>query len=239
LSTRAPLPLVQRERFFYVGMAVVAALIVFAGFSRTYYLKYLFANLPLTPLVHLHGFLFTGWIVLLVSQVTLVAADRTDIHRRLGVAGAVLAGLMIIVGPLTAISAAKQGHAPPGAPPALVFLSIPLFDILVFAILIAAGFYFRRQPQTHKRLMLLATLGILPAAIARLPFAFIRANGPPAFFGVTDLILLSCIAYDSIANRRLHPAFLWGGLLVIISHPLRLVIGGTSAWLAFAEWLTR
>jgi hypothetical protein len=242
LATHGQLLVRRRDRFFYIAMAVVAAALVFAGFARTYYLKGFFGNPPLTPLVHLHGFLFTCWLVLLLSQVTLVAANRTDLHRRLGVAGGVLAGLMVLIGTATAIQAVKRGFVPGNAdapPPPLVFLVIPLFDILVFAILVTAALYYRRRSDIHKRLMIIATIAILPPAIARLHFAFIRANGPLAVFGLADLILLACIFYDVVSHRRLHPAYLWGGLLLIASHPLRLLLGGTGVWLALARWLTR
>jgi hypothetical protein len=75
--------------------------------------------------------------------------------------------------------------------------------------------------------------------LSRLPLALIQNNGPLIFFGVNDLLLLACIAYDTLVHRRLHPAYLWAGLLLIVSHPVRLALGGTSAWLAFAHWLTR
>jgi hypothetical protein len=226
------------DRMFYTGLAVVAAAIVFAGFARTYYLRDLFGGPPLRPLLHLHGFLFTSWLTFLLLQTTLVAAKRTDIHRRLGVAGGLLATLMIVVGIITAIHAARRGVTPPGGPPPLVFLVIPLGDILMFSILVAAGFYYRRQSEIHKRLMLVATIAILAPAIARLPFAFILANGPLAFFGLTDLILLACVFYDAVSRQRLHPAYLWGGLVLVASQPLRLAVGGTGAWLALARWLT-
>jgi hypothetical protein len=239
LAKAAPVLVGRRDHFFYAGMAVLVAAIVFAGFARTYYLKDLFGRPALRPLLHLHGFLFTCWFLLLLGQVTLVAAKRVDIHRRLGVAGAALASLMVIVGPIVAIHAAMSGPGPRGELPPLVFLAIPLSDILVFAILVAGGFYFRRQSPTHKRLMLLATIAILPPAIARLPFGFIRATGPLAYFGLADLVLLSCSLYDVVTRRRLHPAYLWGGLLIIVSQPLRLAIGSTHGWVVFAQWLTR
>ena len=227
-----------RERFFYTGMAFVAAAIVFAGFAPTYFLRTLSGLPPLAPLLHLHGFLFTSWIVLLITQVTLVAARRTDIHRRLGVAGGVLAALMVVVGAFTALNAARHGVDATGAGAPLKFLVIPLFDMLMFSVFVAAAFYYRKRSDVHKRLMLLATLVLLPAAIARLPFAFIFANGALGFFGLADLLLIICVIYDSIAHRRLHPAFLWGGLALIASQPLRLALAGTGAWLAFARWLT-
>src|ERR1041384_4618420 len=120
------------------------------------------------PLLHLHGAVFTSWIALFLIQNLLVAANRTPIHRRLGVVGAVIAVLLVVVGTLTAIIRAKQGIAPTGSIAPLTFLVIPLGDMLVFASLVGAGFYFRRRADTHKRLMLLATISIIAAAIARL-----------------------------------------------------------------------
>ena len=111
--------------------------------------------------------------------------------------------------------------------------------MLVFALLVGAGFHFRRRVEVHKRLMLLATISILPAATARLPFAFIQQVGPLAFFGLADLFIAVCLLYDLVARGRFHRANVWGGLLIVVSHPLRLLIGGTQAWLAFATWLTQ
>jgi hypothetical protein len=228
----------RRERLFYTGMAVAVVITVFAGFARTYYLRPYFSAPPLMPLLHLHGMVFTSWLVLFLTQTTLVAANRTDVHRRLGIVGALIAVLMVVVGTATAIIRAKQGATPPGGPPPLVFLVVPLGDVLVFACLVGAGFYFRRRADVHKRLMLLATISILAAAIARLPFAFLQA-GPPAFFGVTDLFIVACLLYDLAARGRVHRATALGGLLIVASQPLRLMIGGTHAWVAFATWLTQ
>ena len=229
----------RRERVFYTGMAVAFLFIVFAGFARTYYLRPYFVTTPLQPLLHLHGVVFSAWIILLLVQTALVAAKRTPTHRRLGVAGGVLAALMVLVGTLTAIIRAKVVEVPPGSASPLVFLTIPLGDMLVFAILVGAGFYYRRRADYHKRLMLLATIAILPAAVARLPFDFIQQTGPLAFFGLPDLFVVVCLAYDLVSRGRFHRANVAGGLLLVVSHPLRLVVGGTRAWLAFAEWLTQ
>src|ERR1044071_9246719 len=84
----------RRERLFYTGMAVAILITVFAGFARTYFLRPYFEPQPLLPLLHLHGVVFTAWVVLFITQTALVAARRTDIHRRLGVAGAALSALM-------------------------------------------------------------------------------------------------------------------------------------------------
>lgn len=228
----------RREHLFFIGMSVAVVGTVFSGFAPTYFLKWLYDAPPLIPLLHLHGLVFSSWIALLVAQTFLVAANRIGVHRRLGMAGAIIAPLMVVVGTLTAIIRAKQGAAPPGGPPPLVFLAIPLSDMVIFSVLVGAGFYFRRRPDIHKRLMLLATISILAAAIARLPFELLKA-GPPAFFGLTDLFIVAIIAYDLITRRRIHRATALGGLLIVASQPLRLMLSGTSAWMSFATWLTQ
>jgi len=227
----------RRERLFYPGMVVAIVITVFAGFSRTFYLRPHFQTQPLIPLLILHGVVFSSWIVLLITQTTLVATKRTRTHMRLGIAGGVLASLMIVIGTVTALVRAKGPSPVPGVNP-LSFLTIPLGDMLVFAILVGSAFYFRRRADMHKRLMLLATIGILPAAVARLPFAFIQQYGPLAFFGLSDLFIVPCLVYDLVTRGRPHRATVLGGALIVISHPLRLIIGGTHAWLAFATWLT-
>jgi hypothetical protein len=227
----------RRERWFYISMSIAAVITVFAGFAPTYYLRPYFNTAPLMPLLHLHGVVFTSWLVLFLIQTTLVAAHRTDIHRRLGILGGVIAALMLVIGTTTAVIRASQGATPVPGVSSLSFLVVPLGDMLVFAILVGAGFYYRRRADVHKRLMLLATISILAAAIARLPFKIMQA-GPPAFFGFTDLFVLACVIYDLITLKRVHRTTALAGLLIIASQPLRLMLAGTQTWLAFAGWLT-
>jgi hypothetical protein len=156
-------------------MALAIAITVFVGFSRTYFLKLHYGGPPLDLLRHAHGLVFTSWVLLFVVQTTLVASRRTDIHRRLGILGAVIAVLVVLVGTTTAIVRAREGAAPPGVPP-LAFLAIPLGDMVVFAILVGAGLYLRRRTDAHKRLMTLAMISLLAAPIARLPFGVMQAG---------------------------------------------------------------
>ncbi|MPY87796.1 MAG: hypothetical protein GEU99_07730 [Luteitalea sp.] len=231
LAARKP----RGEHLFFTSMAAAAALTVFLGFAPTYYLKGAFEGPPLTPLLHLHGALFTGWILLFILQTSLIAAKRTDIHRRLGVIGGLLAVAMVVAGAAAAMWSVRRGFTPPGGPPPLVFFAIPVGDLVVFSTLVGCGISYRCRPDTHKRLMLLATIGLLTAAIARLPF--VAGTGPLVFFGLTDLFVVGCLFHDRLTRGHVHPAFLWGGLFLVVSQPLRLAIAGTGAWLAFAAWL--
>lgn len=225
------------EQRLYLVASVMALLVVIAGFARTYYLKNFFDGPPLSTLLHLHGLLMSSWFALVVVQVRLVAAHRVDVHRQLGKLGAVLAVLVLLVGIYTAVSAARLGHSP--GPPPLIFLVIPLGDMLVFAALVGSGLYFRnRRRDAHRRLMLLASVGLLTAAIVRIPVPILQKGGIVAAFSLTCLGVIICVLIDTVHNRRLHPAFLWGGLLVLLSWPARLALSGTAVWMQFARWIT-
>jgi hypothetical protein len=226
------------DRRLYILAAILTPLIVLAGFARTYYLKPLFGTPDLPGrIVHLHGIVMTAWVMLFVVQISLVATRRTKIHQRLGIFGGVLAALVVVVGILTALFAAARGASP--GPPALSFLIIPVGDMVIFAVLIGLALYFRRKLDVHKRLMLLAAINLLTPAIARIPLDFITNGGPLAFFGLTDLCLLACVAFDTIKHRRLHPVFLWGTIFLIAMQPLRLLLAGTNAWMNLAAALVR
>jgi hypothetical protein len=93
----------------------------------------------------------------------------------------------------------------------------------------------RRDAQAHKRLMLLASVNLLAAAFARWPVVHATGN-PFLYFGLADLFIVGMAIRDLRTRGRLHPVVLWGGLAIIASQPLRLVISGTPAWLAFASW---
>lgn len=232
-----------RDRVFYSGISVAMAVTVFVGFAPTYYLRSLFGAPPtvsgattLTPLAQLHGALFTAWVLLFLTQTALVASHRTRVHQRLGIAGGVLAAAMVVVGASTAIAAAARGAAPPGAEP-LAFLTVPLVDILLFALFVSAALWRRRQRETHKRLMLLAYISLMAAAVARLPG--ILPLGPFVFFGLAFVFLLVAVAYDLISRGRIHPTYIWGGALLVVSVPGRLMMSGTETWRRVAEFLTR
>ena len=238
-TTASPRPLPAAERRFFSGYALALLATVLIGFAQTYYLRPL---LPaparplhsLSPLIHVHGVLFTGWMLLLVAQTRLIAARRADLHRRAGVAGALLAVAMVVVGVLAALHAVLRGSTPPGSEPRR-FLVVPFADITLFALFVAAALWARRDPQTHKRLIVLANLALMPPALARwliLYFGF----GPPLLFAVSTLFLVPLVIWDLTRWKRLHPVTLWGGLLLVLSGPGRFALGQTDAWLTFADW---
>ncbi len=228
------------ERRFFLAVAIGFPIVALIGFAPTYYLKPFF-NSPPVPraVVHLHGFLMAAWIALFIAQVYLIRSMRIKTHQRLGLLSIVLGVAIVFTGLATAISAARYGSnsTPPGAQP-LEFLIVPFGDLLVFAILFAAGIYYRRNAPNHKRLMLLTVLNFLPPAFARFPFGLTAAYGPLWFFGLPDLLTIAFLIYDTWRNKKVNTVFMAGSIFLIASHWLRLVLAPTDAWVSFATWLT-
>ncbi len=225
----------HKDKLFYSAMAVAMAVTVFIGFAPTFFLKTLSDSPALPPLLHLHGAAFAAWYAIFFIQATLVANDRPDLHKKLGLAGFGLAAVMVVLGVLAAIHAIRTNHTPPGLDPRS-FLVLPFFGVTVFATLASAGFLLRKRRETHKRLMLLASIAMLDAAIARIPGVF-TLGGPLASFGLQDLFVIACIGYDFASRRRVHPAYLFGGLFILAMQPLRIIVSTTPWWLAFGDWL--
>jgi hypothetical protein len=188
----------------------------------------------MTPLIHAHGLLFTAWVLLFIVETSLVAQHRVALHRRIGIAGALLAASMVVVGTLTALKMAARGSAPPGIDP-LSFSIVPLSDVLLFAAFVATALRMRAKREAHKRLMLLAYVSIVAAAVARLPG--VLPLGPLAFFGLAFVFILAGIIYDGVSRHRVHPAYIWGGGLLVLSVPLRLAVSSTDTWKSFAQSL--
>lgn len=226
-------------RRFYGGFALAIALAVVAGFARSFYLQPLFPEFPRPPepLFAAHGIVFSAWLALFIAQTTLVAAGNLRMHRTLGMVGAALAAAMLPLGVYSGLVAAHRSGGFIGIPlPPLQFLVVPLASITLFSLFTWLGIARRRDAQAHKRLMLLGTLQMATPGIARWPG--LAPFGPPAFFGITDLLLVALAIFDWRTRGKLHPVTLWGGALTVVAQPLQLVLSGTTPWLDFAQWAT-
>jgi len=226
----------RSDSVFFPAMAVAFALTVFVGFSRTWFLAPYFQAPPLSELKIVHGLIFTSWIALLITQTGLVAANRRDIHMKLGLLGIGLILAMIVVGPMLAIDELHRAAAAQRLPAAIMFFAVPVFAISAFAVLVTAGIANRARPNWHKRFMILSNVAILPAAVARIPLGLIEHGGPPVFFALSDLFILAVVLYDLTTLKRVHPATLWAGGLLIAAQPVCLIVSETPAWHAFAVW---
>lgn len=222
------------DHVFFSGMALMMLASVFLGFAHSYYLAGVFhAPLP-SLIVHIHGAVFSAWILLLVTQTSLVSAGRVNIHRRLGIAGFLLACFMVVLGVLAATDALSRPNSPSGLD-VKTFYIIPMTDMLIFSVLVFSAFRARFNPAAHKRLIIIATTGILIAAVARWPFAMVHRK-PLVAALLSYIFLLVLIAYDFWSTRKVHPATLWAAAFLIVVQQIRFPIGQTAVWHAFATW---
>lgn len=229
----------RSDNVFFFGMAAVALITVLVGFARTYFLAGLFrAPLP-NLLVHIHGAAFTLWIVLFITQISLVTARRVDLHRRLGLFGFVLAVLMILLGTVTASDRLARHVAQPGRATAeqeRAFYSVPLADMLMFSTIVYFGYRNRFQPAAHKRLMLFATLSLLDAGFDRWP-VFDPLSLPAVHLICFTPLLLLIIGYDWWSTAQVQRVTIWSTIFMVVVQQSCYPLGRTAAWQSFAAWV--
>ena len=224
------------ERIFYSSMAVLLCICVYIGFSPTYFKAgMIHAPLP-SPILHFHGAAFTLWMLLFLVQTALISARRVKWHRTLGTIAFCLPPIMIVLGIIAAIDALHRGVQIGPLDPA-VSLAIPLIGIVAFAVVIFASWRARRRPDAHKRLILIATIGLTGAAFGRFPWD--RIGLPPAAGASTGVgvMLLLLIAFELITIHRVHRSTMWAAPLMFAAITFAVPIGMTPAWHAFAAHL--
>jgi len=253
MAISVPQPRVLNDRRFFTAMALAMAAATFIGFAPTYYLA-AWNDAPrplLTPSIHIHGALCTAWIALLAIQTGLIAARRPDIHKVTGMVGVVLGAAILVTGFFVAIGSERRVHTAANAgtlADPYVFLIFPMSAVGLFALFAIIGVASRRQPEFHKRFMLLATMSLLGPALARiatqamLSFSapgttFVSVPGAIAALVLVDLFLAALVIYDLTTRGRLHPATLWGGGFLLVSQPLRVMIAHSQPWQDFARML--
>ncbi len=226
------------DHVFFPGMAVVLTVTMVAGFAKSYFLAGVFrAKLP-NVLIHIHGMVFTCWFLLLLIQPALVMWRRVDLHRKVGIAGVVLAGLMIPLGVL----ATAEYLAREAAEKWILMASImPVAELFTFAVLATAAFLARKRPALHKRLILLATIGLIGAAVGRLEFLpYWHFHGVAALrlaWAYTYIFVIPLVAYDFWSMRKINRATLWGSVFLVSVHQVGLLACTTGPWYAFARWM--
>lgn len=209
-------PIQAVGRRFYLVMSLAMAAVFVAGFSQT--VPGDFAPTPGLPLLlHVHGAVFTLWVLLFVAQPALVAQGSLKLHRKIGMAGAGLAAAMVLMGLAATWFSIRNDRVPPFFPPG-IFLVMNGLGILVFGGLVAAGVALRKQSEWHKRLMLCATVSILGPGFGRfLPMASMGPVAPLVMFAAIDSFAFAGPIADLIQRRRIHPAYYWGVGAILVA----------------------
>jgi hypothetical protein len=241
-------------RWFYVWMAGACVLIAFGGFAPTYWMQLAPATFVGSPLLHLHGLLFSAWTLFFLLQTIFVATGRVSSHRAWGMLGISIATAMLFVGFAAADEVLIRRLEAGFGDRARAFHIVSTSMAALFGVFVATAIACVRRPEVHKRLMLLATITVLPPAIARVFYAVnvgIQAGLRPGLGGprtvesvllpglVADLLIVAAMAYDWRKRGRVHPAYLIGGGVIVAVQFLRAPLSTTQGWYAIADFLAR
>ncbi len=223
----------KMDHRFYTGMAVAIAVGVFAGFTRTYYARSYFDSPAIPFWVHVHGAVFTGWILFYLLQNLLAMYGRMKLHRSLGILGGLLASGVVVLGSAIALRQARQGRCFP-FPDEYSLLAVSFGQMALFGIFIYFGLRLRKDAETHKRLILMSTQLFFFPAFGRL------------LHGINPLTLSLALCfyfagpiYDRLTKGSVHRAYRWGvPLLIVTMPPFAVVASHAPVWRYFTDkWL--
>ena len=234
-------------RRFYFIMAFVALAVAVLGFVPTYFMPLASGTFSAPAIVHIHGLFFFGWTLFFCMQTWFVYAGRTPSHREWGMAGIALVTAMVFSVFIAAGAMIHLRTAAGYGTQALAFAWVQVGGMLFFGGTVAAAIANVRQPEVHKRLMLLATLSLLDAPIARWVLGFTGAippaGAPPAVGPIftasliADLLVVAAMMFDWRTRGRVHPVYLIGGAVLLVFQATRTMVSETAAWQAIASWI--
>jgi hypothetical protein len=243
----------RREALSYFAwLAAACAVVAFAGFFGTYWWPLANGSLQVDPVVHLHGLLFSAWTLFFLTQATFATQGRIASHRAFGLTGIAIATAMVFVGVWVALNSLQSATERGFEEAARRFAIVPIGGMIFFAIVVVLAIANVRRPEIHMRLMLLASISILQAAVGRFVLAIVAPDaprpgvGPPPPVEITypaaaivDVLLVAAIILDWRTRGKVHPVYLIGGAALALLQFTRAPLSQTPLWQGFLDWLIR
>ena len=235
----------------YVRLAAACLMVAVVGFAPTYWVPLFRGTLNVPAIAHVHAAVFYSWTLLFLVQTWLAANRKLTRHREWGVVGVALATAMVFVGMLAAITSLKQSTADGFGDAVRAFTIIPVSGLVFFVALFVLALVKVRQLETHKRLMVVATVSLLQAAVGRWFLIFIApvvigggpVSPPPVFVTIlpgllSDLLIVAAMVHDRKTTGRVHPVYWVAGGALVALQVLRVPLSTTAVWTQFAHWLS-
>ena len=224
-----------QHRTFFIATSLLIALIAVVGFWPTYFGPLVTGTLVQPLVIHSHAIVFTGWLVLFFAQAVLAATRRVAWHIRVGRFGIAYGFLLIGVGLYTGV--VRAAERPFGGPAERLLLA-SIADMVMFAAFFGAAVWFRRKPQLHKRLMTVAAVTLLVAAVGRMAFLLPAPPvGRPLGFLIWSLPILIAMVYDFRHQRVVHLVYVLGLATLLVRRLGVPYIADTPQWTGFATWV--
>ena len=234
------------SRYFYFYMALACTAVAFLGFAPTYWRPIVSGSLKVNPIIHVHAAVFFTWVLFFTWQTWLASSRQLARHRAIGLAGIAFATAMTIFGTQAAVNSMKVAASMGLRDQGIAFAIVPLSGIVFFAVVFALAIAAVRTPESHKRLMLLASISLLDAAVARWFLTFLAPPGPPGPPPVpvtivpamcAYLLLAVAVVHDWRTRGRPHRVYVVGGVALVTVKLLNWPVSETAAWRSFAGWL--
>lgn len=236
IAERASQPIRRARSRFYVGLALLIAVITLAGFAPSLYGS-VFEGVTRPWFIHLHAVVYVGWLALLVLQSVLASNGKIALHRRVGNFGIAYGCLVLVLGVIVTFAAAVV-HVEAGEWPVqrgARFLALALGDMVLFGGFFGAAVWYRQRPEIHKRLMLLASVALMFAGVGRLWFLG-EPTSVPGLLAVWYTPVLIGMSYDIATMRRVHPVYIVGAL-IMAAWLVRIPFGTSATWQGIGERL--
>jgi len=240
------------KRKFYSWMAITCLAVAIIGFMPTYFLPMVQGRFQAPPIIHIHGAVFFAWTALFCVQTFLVANGATLAHRTWGLLGIAIATSMVFLVLATVVVRINMMDAAGYGAGMRAFSWVQVSGIVFFATVFAIAIVYLKKPEIHKRLMLLGTISLLDAPIARWFLTFLAPPPPlegpppppPVFVSVppamvADLFLIAAIVFDWRTRGRPHPVYLIGGGVLLLLQLTRVPVSATPLWDSIAAGIAR
>jgi hypothetical protein len=220
----------------YLAATLVATAIAVVGFWPTYFGPLLSGTVNESPLIHVHGVVYIGWLALFIAQVALAGTGRVALHMKLGRWLMAYGVVVVAAGLLAAWHGFGAVLEAEGATRAQTWVFGVLRELLFFVPFFAAGWIYRRRPEIHKRLMIVALTMLIVPAIGRMGFL-----GPPVplwkFMAVWPLPVYVAMVHDFSTRRIVHPVYVIG-IVAMLAQRVVLPLRNTETWQTIAAKIT-
>ena len=215
------------DKYFYFAMSLLVAAIVVWGFSHTVDQNLFHAAVPRPLLLWFHGAAFSGWVAFFIFQSALVRTHNVKWHRFFGWFGAVLGTAMVALGVATSIVMGRFDIHTLHETGVDAFLIVPWYDMVAFATLFGLAVLWRKKSELHRRLIFIATCGLLDAAFGRIDYIF----NHNLYFWCLDGVILLGVVRDLVVNRRIHKVYLISLPVLIVCQVFVVhTYASASAW---------
>jgi hypothetical protein len=224
----------------YLPLTVLAVVLVISGFWPRYFWPLLTGTVHKPTIIHVHAAVFVGWLMVLATQAWLAATRRTALHMKVGTFAFAYALVVLAVGLATGLDGFATRLAAGRPDAARHALLLPVTDMTLFVVFMSAAWSYRLKPEIHKRLIVVATTGVILPGAGRLPFwhgtqIFTVQEVVPFLLVWLSLIYIAMI-HDYVKKKIIHPVYVIG-LLSLIALRFRSLMADSAGWTAFTDWL--